>query len=146
MTRGHSREAAKLSEMRAKKLRGPAKAIAERFKRAREAAGITQTNLAASAGVDQGALAKFEGGGRGFETGNLLAVLRAASDAGINVEEYVLNGRGEPLKGQLIVSEEPLVNDVLASAGRLRAAIEKRRQQDSAPRKSPGPGNKRDKV
>lgn len=64
--------------------------IAERLKSAREAAGLSQEELAKRAGVSQGTIANVEGGVR-KNPRELLAIARAAS---VNAE-WLKSGKGQ---------------------------------------------------
>jgi transcriptional regulator with XRE-family HTH domain len=119
------------------------KEIGQRLHDARKKVGITQTALAQRAGVRQEALSKFENGGRGLEADNLLAVLRAAAEAGISVDDYVLRGiggatRSEPL---LVLTQDPALRSAVIQLG--RALQEQEGEDDSSPSEPKIPSHKR---
>lgn len=123
---------------------GPVPDIGRRLAEAREKAGITQLELAKRSGVRQEALSRFEAGKRGLEAPLFAAVLRAAADAGISVDGFVLRGVGEPLRPRpMVVAQDPATREALIEV--LRHLTESESKSDSPPSEPKIPTDKRRK-
>lgn len=107
-----------------------------RLKKARTKLGMTQTKLAALAGVDQSSLSRLESGDRGVDTVRLLAVLKKACEIGISVDAL--------LRGDDVRSAAPTI---IAATPELARALERLAAQlqhapDSSASEAPGPSGK----
>jgi transcriptional regulator with XRE-family HTH domain len=99
--------------------------IGKRLAEARKKIGLTQTELATRAGIRQEALSRFENGGRGLEAPLFAAVLRAAAEAGVSVDDYVLRGLGGPVReAPIAIAQDPALRGALIELGRQLAEQE----------------------
>lgn len=115
--------------------------IGKRLAEARKKVGLTQIALATRAGVRQEALSRFESGERGLEAPLFAAVLRAAAEAGISVDDYVLRGIGGAVREiPIALAQDPALRGALIELGRRLA--EQEREHEGPPREPEVPGHK----
>lgn len=74
--------------------------VGARLREARRGIDAAATHLALKSEIAQGSLSRFETGKRGLRTYQLVRLMRAASECGINLD-FVFTGRGEKLNDTL---------------------------------------------
>jgi transcriptional regulator with XRE-family HTH domain len=74
------------------------KDIGPRFRIARKLLKLTQADFCEPIGISETALSRFETGKRGIQSDKMLALLTLAAERGMNVDGYILRGRGEPIR------------------------------------------------
>lgn len=121
------------------------RAVGRRLREAHDFIGLSQIDLARRAGVRQEALSKFERGGRGLSTENLLAVLRAAAESGVSVDDYVLRGTGSQARSPLVFAQNPAVQGALSQLYQALHDADAEGGSDETPSEPKIPSHKRRK-
>jgi transcriptional regulator with XRE-family HTH domain len=117
--------------------------VGQRFADARKALGLSQAELGKRGGARQEAISRFENGDRGLDTGTLLGVLRAAAEAGVSLDDYVLRGIGAPLRESsplTVIAQNPALQEALVQ---FAAALQKQEgESDGSPSEPKIPSHK----
>jgi transcriptional regulator with XRE-family HTH domain len=101
---------------KAPKIEAHVAAVGRRLREEREHAKVLAADICRKTGVNPGNYSAFEHGRKGLQTGNLLAVLAAAAELGLDVQDYILRGVGEPGRkvGPVYITATPeLARDLL---------------------------------